>query len=536
MNHTQAKEHTEDTLQWYSWGREAFHRAAEEGKPMRIVIRCGEDSNPRRGKGTVGRLTARYFVPVSVDSAAFPEVAEAYRMASAMLTGRSALPLEVLADSSGMPFFAAGATGEAELAGLLSSVALHWMGDGGVYGQTAALLREQLEREECPAASMTLEQLGEQHLRSLLEQCAEKELLLPQDLLFLFTYAKRTGERVLLEAAERALLQQCMGTRWDHIGGGFYALDALGYEKRLSDQSWMMEVLLTAFRITGRPVYKKLLGETADFAIRELRHECGGFFEAVVNENGYFLTAERVAAVLDGEAAMCFCAAYGIGDEPTLPHWVGGCGIGGEVLHELRMKLYRERLQKGGTTPRDKIILGQNGLMVAALAKTGRTLGVQRYLTAAMSAEEFLRSRMVAPLDLRRYYCRGCVAGEAALEDYSGYAMGLYELYRSGCGEEYLCHSGRVMARGDALFSDHDRDGYFLGRDGGMLPVRPKQYAHAQLPCGWSVTLGVLVKLAREIRHPGLRHRVRQLVEYGSAVAEQQPCGYGLTVLLEARQ
>ena len=37
MNHTQEKEHTEDTLQWHDWGREAFAQAAAEGKPMRIV-------------------------------------------------------------------------------------------------------------------------------------------------------------------------------------------------------------------------------------------------------------------------------------------------------------------------------------------------------------------------------------------------------------------------------------------------------------------------------------------------------------------
>ena len=536
MNHTQAKEHTEDILQWYDWGREAFDRAAGEGKPMRIVIDRGETVRSRGGKGTVGRLTARYFVPVCVDGAAFPEVAEAYRMASAMLTGRNALPLEVLADSSGVPFFAAGAPGEAELAGLLSSVALHWMGDGAVYEETAALLRRQLDEEASPTATMTLREIGEGYLRTLLERCAENEPLQPQDLLFLFTYAKRTGERVLLDGAERALLQLCMGPRWDHIGGGFYAADALGYEKRLSDQSWMMEVLLSAVNITGRSVYKKLLGETADFVIRELRHECGGFCEGVVCKQGNFLTADRVAAVVGEEVALDFCAAYGVGAAPSLPYWVGGSAVGGKALHELRMKLYRDRLQRGGASMQEKILLGQNGLMIAALAKAGRTLGVHRYLTAAVGAEEFLRSRMVAPPDLRRYYCRGKVAGEGALEDYGGYAMGLYELYRCGCGEEYLCHSGRVMARGDALFSDHDRSGYFLGRDGGNLPVRPKLYAGEGLPCGWSVALGVLVKLAREIRHPGLRRRVRQLVEHGTAMAEQQPCGYALSVMLEASQ
>lgn len=536
MNHTQLGEHTEEGLHWHEWGREAFARAAAEGKPMRIVIHKGAaPAGSREGRGTVGRLTARYFVPVCVDGTACPEVAEAYRMASAALTGRCALPLEVLADSDGTPFFAAGALGGVELAGLLSGVALHWMGDGEIYRQTAALLREQLGEESDIPAAESLQQLGEQHLRELLGQCAEKELLPPHELLFLFTYAAKTGEQVLLEAAERALLMQCMGSRRDHIGGGFFAADALGREKRLADQSWMMEVLLRAYAVTGRSLYKKLLADTADFVIRELRHESHGFYDGVYCANGYFLTRDEVGEVLDAHAEA-FCAAYGIEGSPSLPRWVGSCGMDGKKLHELRMKVYRHRLQAGGTAADEKILLGHNGLMIAALAKTGRVLGVQRYLTAAVAAEEFLRSRMVTPTDLRRYWCRGAVAGEGALEDYSGYAAGLYELYRSGCGEEYLCWSGRVMARGDALFTDHARKGYYLGRDGGNLPVRPKQYADGDLPCGWSIALGVLVQLGKEIRHPGLRRRVRQLLEHGAVMAARYPCGYALAVMLEAGQ
>ena len=60
MNHTQLGEHTEEGLHWYQWGREAFARAAAEGKPMRIVIHKGAvPAGSREGRGTVGRLTAR---------------------------------------------------------------------------------------------------------------------------------------------------------------------------------------------------------------------------------------------------------------------------------------------------------------------------------------------------------------------------------------------------------------------------------------------------------------------------------------------
>ena len=70
-----------------------------------------------------------------------------------------------------------------------------------------------------------------------------------------------------------------------------------------------------------------------------------------------------------------------------------------------------------------------------------------------------------------------------------------------------------------------------LGAVGGVMADQWREFFYCE-----SLDADVLVKLGQEIRHPGLRRRVRQLAEHGRAVAEQVPCGYALAVLLEAAE
>jgi len=232
-----------------------------------------------------------------------------------------------------------------------------------------------------------------------------------------------------------------------------------------------------------------------------------------------------------------FCRQYSIGENLTAPNLYNGEQPEEDslLLHDLRMKLYRYRLERGGAERDEKVLTGWNGLMIASLARAGRVLGVERYLTAAANAEEFLRSRLVEPTRLRRYWCHGAANGEGALEDYAGYAMGLYELYRSGCGGDYLRNAAKVMARGDALFSDWEHGGYFLTRGQQNLPVRPKQPWDTDVPSEWSVALQVLVCLSKEIRHPGLQNRTKEQLNYAAAVARSYDCGYALAAMMESK-
>lgn len=544
----------EDAVDWYPWGQEAFARAANEHKPMLIAIgTTAASGGSGRSKGTVTRLTERYFVPVLVDGQEHPDVAAMYEQASVMLTGRSGTPLEVLTDCAGNPFFVSGPLREVELAGLLSGVAMHWNSDPVAYEQVGALITDRLAKAgKAATEGAALDSLWETHFQYLQSQYDEanggfgagEKRMLPHELLFLLGYARYTGERLPLQIAEHTLYSMAIGGVRDQIGGGFFRgtkdhrWEQPIFEKRLIDQAWMLDAYTRAWQMTGNELFRRVAIETADFVIRELRHAAGGFYTAQWSEDGfYLLTDEMVREVLGENDGSVFCRQYSVGQSPAAPNLFNGEEPAEDslLLHDLRMKLYRDRLQRGSARRDDMVLVGHNGVMIAALAKAGRMLGVERYLTAAVNAEEFLRSRLVTATDLRRYWCHGSAAGDGALEDFAGYAMGLYELYRCGCGGEYLRHAAKVMARADALFSDHEDGGYYLTRGQRNLPVRPKQLWDGTVPSAWSIALMVLGRLSGEVHHPGLRSRTKQLQEYALRAARGCRCGYALTAMMGSK-
>ena len=544
----------EDSVDWYPWGQEAFTRAKNEHKPMLISIGTTPDWKQMCcNHGTVARLTERYFVPVQVDGQEYPEVAALYRCAAALMTGDTAQPLEVLADSEGNPFYITEALREVELAALLSGAALHWNSSPEVYEGVAASMRESLSQfSEVGASAGAPKQAAEKHFRWLQNRYDEEnggfggegKRLQPQSILFLLAYYRKTKEAEALKMAVHTLRQMALGSVRDLIGGGFFrgTIDVRWqkpiFEKRLIDQAWMLEAYISAYRLTGEELFRTVAAEVADYVIRELRHPAGGFFTSQWSEDGYYLlTDTHVRKTLGDNDGSIFCRQYSIGESLTVPHLYNGDTPEEDslLLHDLRMKLYRYRLERSRPLRDEKVLLGWNGIMIGSLARAGRVLGVERYLTAAANGEAFLRSRLVSSLGLRRYWCHGAVRGEGTLEDYVGYALALLELYRCGCGGDCLRNAVKIMVRADALFSDREQGGYYMTRGQQYLPARPKQPWDTEVPSPCSIALQVLLHLSKEICHPGLRNRTKEQVEYALSVADRYDCGYALAAIMEAK-
>ena len=369
--------------------------------------------------------------------------------------------------------------------------------------------------------------------------------LQPQDLLFLLGYYRLTGNRHALNMGRHTLHRLACSAVRDQIGGGFFrgATDTRweqpAAEKRLVDQAWMLETYLTAYRLSGDDAFRMVAKEIADFVLRELRLPCGGFAAGQRLEDGFGLLSDAdVCRALGETDGKVFCKEYSVGAEKTMPHLFHSTSPHEDIplLQTLRMKLYQDRMERGGAQTDACVLLGWNGLMIAALAHAGRVLGGERYLAAACDAEEFLRSRLVTTTELLRRWSCGGAGGEATLEDYAGYALGLVELYRAGCGGECLRRGAKVMARADALFSDWQSGGYYLTRAQGKLPVRPKPLWDEDVPSAWSIALRVLTLLAAEIPHPGLQRRSLELADFAAGVARSYDCSYALTALMEKQK
>ena len=117
------------------------------------------------------------------------------------------------------------------------------------------------------------------------------------------------------------------GGIYDQIGGGFhrYSVDARWlvphFEKMLYDNAELPRLYLELFQATGDPAHRRVVEETLDYLLREMRHADGGFYSATdadsEGEEGKFFvwTPAEVAAVVDPADVDLVCRYWDVTDE-----------------------------------------------------------------------------------------------------------------------------------------------------------------------------------------------------------------------------
>ncbi len=178
---------------------------------------------------------------------------------------------------------------------------------------------------------------------------------------------------------------------YDLVGGGFhrYSVDehwlVPHFEKMLYDNALLVPAYLHAWVVTGEERYRRVVEETVEYVLRELRLDGGGF-------------ASAQDADTDGVEGLTFTwtaeeleAAIGPGRDALLqPFEHGRFVLRGALTGEERAALFAARERRPKPLRDDKAIASWNGLMLAALAEAGRRLERADWLDAARTLAEFL--------------------------------------------------------------------------------------------------------------------------------------------------
>lgn len=560
--------HADNPIDWYPWGDEAFAAAQEQDKPMLISIGysachwchviAGESFSDRE----VAAVVNRFFIAVKVDREELPAVDAMYMNACQLITGRGGWPLNVLATPDGHPFFAFTYLPKDRLMELLAYMAMSWHDDRAGCVRAAETVMVHLEKyagATTPARPRAVlwdncyQRLAAGYDRVWGGFGPAPKFPTPQNLLFLLEYHRYTGERQALEMVEHTLRQMYRGGIFDHIGGGWcrYSTDERWlvphFEKMLYDNALMLCVCAEAYGRTGSALYRTMGERTADWVLRELRSPGGGFFSSQNADSGgvegkyYLFTPAEVRDVLGNMDGDVFCRTYGITEEGnfeggSIPNLLDTPGFADDtdLLRELRMKLYRHRLERGLPDRDEKVISGWNGLMIAALARAGRVFSREKYLNAAVAGAEFLHENLTDHGRLLRRWRDGEARFPAILDDYAACAWALTELAEAGCGTEYLAAARHLVDQAEELFADPVHGGYLLcDKSDEHLPMRPREVWDGACPSGNAMLLYVLLRLLDQgSSDRELRRRALAQMAYMAGAAGSYDCPFALTAMM----
>ena len=536
-------QHASNPVYWHPWGEAAFQKARDEDKPIFLSIGystchwCHVMEHESFEDPTIARLLNDVFVCVKVDREERPDIDSIYMTVCQMMNGSGGWPLSLFLLPNQKPFHAAtyippeqryGRIGMRELIPRIDEmwkIERHKLEDGSEK-ITDHLVSYQLTAQ---ADTNKIDETIIIHAEaSLLAQFDKEEggfgqapkFPTPHRLLFLL----RSGNPDGINAALFTLEKMRLGGLFDQVGYGFhrYATDREWllphFEKMLYDQALLIMAYIEAYDYTNDKFYENVVHELITYVLRDMNHTDGGFYTAEdadsEGEEGIFYLWEKKEL----EALLCSSAEWinriwNIQDNGNFLDESSGIYTGKNIPHlkerfnkseadqfsSLQKILFKERKKRVHPFKDTKVLTDWNGLMIAALAKAGRSLQYRAYVHAAEKAVQFVETYLTNENGKLWHRWRdGEPIIPGNLEDHVFYINGLLELYDATLDVVYLAKVIELAEQVERLFKDEQQGGYFMtSQQVNPLIVRPKEIYDGAIPSGNSMHLDNLTRIAR---------------------------------------
>ncbi|MGR9051487.1 MAG: thioredoxin domain-containing protein [Gammaproteobacteria bacterium] len=563
-------QHAHNPVDWHPWGEEAFELARLRNKPIFLSIGyatchwCHVMEEESFENTVVADLLNEHFIAIKVDREQYPDVDQTYMTAVQMLTGHGGWPMSSFLTPTGKPFFGGTYYPTATFIDLLSKVHSAWE-------QRHETLLDQAERvadavREAVTAQGELQDLSESAVETAVNRVLSRyddELggfsgapKFPNEplLLLLLHYSREHREPRLLHALNHTLTAMAHGGIYDQVGGGFhrYSVDRYWlvphFEKMLYNQAYLSEVYSQAYRITGDPLYARVLRQTLDYVLRDMRTEHGLFYSATDadsegHEGTYFVwTRAEIESALGVEDAEFVVDLFGVTaagnfEGRTILHWplppatVAECeGIDSTALWQrldpLLATLRSRREQRVPPLTDTKIITAWNGMLIAALVEASDSLNESAYLQAAeRSTAALWHGARPEAGRLWRVQLNGTASIAARQDDYAHFADALLALYDATGGPRYLEQARELADEMTAKFADSASGALVMGRDD-LLFTQPKDAYDGALPSGNAVAVRVLARLAARTGDGRYGLAAQRILRAFAAGIERQPEAY----------
>ncbi|WP_179199269.1 thioredoxin domain-containing protein [Streptomyces viridochromogenes] len=574
-------QHADNPVDWWPWSEEAFEEARRSGRPVLLSVGysschwCHVMAHESFEDEATADFLNTHFVSVKVDREERPDVDAVYMEAVQAATGQGGWPMTVFLTPDAEPFYfgtyfpPAPRHGMPSFRQVLEGVRGAWTDRRDEVAEVAGKIVQDLAGREISYGGT--EAPGEQELaQALLGLTREYDPQrggfggapkFPPSMVieFLLRHHARTGAEGALQMARDTCERMAKGGIYDQLGGGFarYSVDRdwviPHFEKMLYDNALLCRVYAHLWRATGSDLARRVALETADFMVRELRTEQGGFASALDADSDdgtgrhvegayYVWTPEQLREALGDDDAELAARYFGVTEEGTFEEGASVLQLpqrdevfDAERVASVRGRLLEARAGRPAPGRDDKVVAAWNGLAIAALAETGAYFDRPDLVDAALCAADLL---VRVHLDEQARLTRTSKDGRAGvnagvLEDYGDVAEGFLAL-ASVTGEGvWLDFAGFLLDHVLARFVDEESGALFdTAADAERLIRRPQDPTDNAVPSGWSAAAGALLGYAAHTGSEPHRRAAERALGVVKALGPRVPrfIGWGLAV------
>jgi hypothetical protein len=560
--------HAHNPTNWHAWGPEAFAKAKKENKLVFLSIGysscywCHVMERESFNNEEVAKILNDHFICIKVDREERPDIDQIY-MTALNVQGRSGgWPLSMFLMPDGRPVV--GGTYwpredkkvDDEVApgfkSILKTVQDAYKEDEKQFEKQADGLAARTSRalENALVPGLALVPLNRDLVDRVVEELKDEfdpeyggfgnpnkrfkgsKFPQPTRLDFLLQIGARTKDKKIAEFLTLTLEQMAMGGIYDQLGGGFHRYSTERtwtvphFEKMLYDNGQLVEVYSKAYRVTKKPLYRRVVTETLAYIEREMTSPEGAFYSSqdaeTHHEEGrnYVWTPKELADALPDKPELEFIKKiYGnklnFEDKYHILRWTD---TPEELAHRLKMseaemyakldplrkKLFDVREKRDKPFLNKIALTAWSGLMIAGYAEAGRAFDEPKYLqTAAKAADFVLKHQVTKEGRLLRTY--GAAPGQQPraavngyLEDYAFLTHGLLNLHEATKEKKWLDAARKLTDTMLEFHGDKKVGGYYYtAHDHEKFFARSKDQHDGVQPSGNSQATRNLLRLAK---------------------------------------
>ncbi|MFZ1289465.1 MAG: thioredoxin domain-containing protein [Melioribacteraceae bacterium] len=535
-------QHANNPVKWFAWNEKAFTKAENENKPIFLSIGystchwCHVMEKESFEDEEVAKLMNEVFVSVKVDREERPDIDNLYMSVCQMLTGQGGWPLTIIMTPARKPFFAGtyfpknsfgNRIGMIDLINRIDEV---WKNQQDEVFESAEKISNHLNsNKNIKISDFTNPEIIETAFQEFQNRFDEEfggfgdrpKFPSPHNLLFLIRYFQKSQNKNALLMVEKTLTEMRKGGIYDHLGFGFhrYSTDRNWFlphfEKMLYDQAMLIIAYAETFQITNNSIYKNTAEEIITYVLRDMKSPEFGFYSAEdadsEGEEGkfYVWNKNEIIKTLGSDDGNKFSEIFNITEVGNYFEEASGKSTNANIpflnkyfdddyLNKLKTKLFLEREKRVHPFKDDKILTDWNGLMIAALAISGRIFGNKEIINVAEKSIHFILQELISEDGkLLHRFRNGEAAISAQIDDYAFLIWALLELYQTKFDINYLAKAIEITNELISNFWDEKNNSgfYFTVKNNADLISRTKEFYDGAIPSGNSVMFNNLQKL-----------------------------------------
>ena len=354
-------QHADNPVHWWEWSPEAFAEARERNVPIFLSIGysachwCHVMAHESFENLETAKILNDNFVSIKVDREERPDIDSIYMEATVALTGHGGWPMSVFIDPEGKPFYAGTyfpptpRHGSPSFPQLLESISEAWNGRRNEVLAAGSRIIDALNARRHDVDGPEIGQLNPEQIQEVLRgsvRALETSFdpqyggfggapKFPPSMVLEFLLRMSLDPEVgslAFNMATKTLESMARGGIYDQIGGGFarYSVDnrwvVPHFEKMLYDNALLIRVYAHWWRLTGSKFAERIVRESVDFLINELRTQEGAFASALDadsdGEEGKFYAWSKsdIESIFDTTEAKAISELLSVTDAGTFEH------------------------------------------------------------------------------------------------------------------------------------------------------------------------------------------------------------------------